>query len=96
MHIQSKKNLSKINISGESHIFKLRDCSTNWKFLNKKFNYILENNDPERPGHDIKYGLDLSLIKKIGGHYDTEFQVGLKKTVDWFTNNQHWLSRQKY
>ena len=44
--------------------FKLRDCSTNWKFLNKEFNYILENNDPERPGHDIKYGLDLSLIKK--------------------------------
>mgnify|MGYP005992930271 CR=1 FL=1 len=33
----------------------------------------------------------ISLIKKLGGHYDTDFQVGLGKTVDWFKNNKYWL-----
>ena len=91
-YTEQKKSPPKINISGESHISNLEIVQLIGSFLNKEFNYILENNDPERPGHDLKYGLDLSLIKKIGGHYDTEFQVGLKKTVDWYTKNKHWLN----
>lgn len=90
-YAEQKKSLPKVNISGESLISNLEIVQLIGSFLNKEFNYILKNNDPERPGHDLKYGLDLSLIKKVGGHYDTDFQVGLKKTVDWFTNNQYWL-----
>ena len=59
--------------------------------LNKDFDYILENNDPERPGHDIKYGLDVSLIKSIGAHFDRSFDDGLENTVKWFVENQNWL-----
>jgi len=90
-YAEQKKSPPKVNISGESLISNLEIVQLIGSFLNKEFNYILKNNDPERPGHDLKYGLDLSLIKKVGGHYDTDFQVGLKKTVDWFTNNQYWL-----
>ena len=47
----------------------------------------LQNHDPTRPGHDIKYGLDTDLIKDIGGNFDTEFEKGLEETVVWHLNN---------
>tara|TARA_B100000401_G_scaffold234853_1_gene159191 strand:+ start:414 stop:1445 length:1032 start_codon:yes stop_codon:yes gene_type:complete len=86
-----KKSPPKINISGESLVSNLEVVEIIGDFLNKEFNYKLENNDPERPGHDIKYGLDTTLIKEIGGNFDIDFKKGLEETVDWFIKNKTWL-----
>ena len=32
-------------------------------------------------GHDIKYGLDNTLIKSMGGHFDREFRVGINDVI---------------
>tara|TARA_B100000886_G_scaffold130292_1_gene87840 strand:+ start:212 stop:1243 length:1032 start_codon:yes stop_codon:yes gene_type:complete len=85
------KSPPKINISGENLISNLEIVEKVGRLLNKDFDYILENNDPERPGHDIKYGLDVSLIKSIGAHFDRSFDDGLENTVKWFVENQNWL-----
>jgi dTDP-glucose 4,6-dehydratase len=85
------KSPAKVNISGESLISNLEVVELIGKFLNKDFTYRFENKDPERPGHDIKYGLDTSLIKKLGGNFDTDFEKGIEETIDWFKTNKSWL-----
>jgi len=84
-----KKYPAKINISGDSLISNLEVVEMIGRLLDKEFDFKLENNDPERPGHDIKYGLDTDLIKEIGGNFDRDFEKGLEETVGWFLNNKN-------
>lgn len=45
----------------------------------------------DRPGHDFRYAIDCSKIKKeIGWKPDTSFEEGLKATIKWYLNNQGW------
>ena len=88
-----KTNLepTKVNITGESLISNLEVAEHISSLLNKDFNFELVNKDPSRPGHDIKYGLDNSLLKELGGIYDRKFEDGIANTVEWFKNNPEWL-----
>ncbi|MEA2082021.1 MAG: dTDP-glucose 4,6-dehydratase [Elusimicrobiota bacterium] len=48
----------------------------------------------DRPGHDIRYALSVSKIKKkLGWKPETVFASGLKKTVDWYVKNTKWTER---
>ena len=48
----------------------------------------------DRPGHDIRYAIDASKIKRELGWVPLEsFETGLRKTVEWYLNNQEWVSR---
>lgn len=48
----------------------------------------------DRPGHDRRYAIDASKIKRELGWRQTEsFESGLAKTVDWYLANQNWVSR---
>lgn len=50
----------------------------------------------DRPGHDHRYAIDASKInKELGWSPKETFETGLDKTVDWFLNNQEWLSHVK-
>ncbi len=86
-----QKEPAKVNITGESLITNLEVVQMIGQIMEEEFEYVLESNDPDRPGHDIKYGLDNSFLKKIGGSFDREFEEGLKNTVNWFINNPSWL-----
>ncbi len=44
----------------------------------------------DRPGHDIRYSLDSSKIKKLGWMYKYSFKEGLKEMVDWYLENEWW------
>jgi dTDP-glucose 4,6-dehydratase len=46
----------------------------------------------DRPGHDYRYGLDSSKIRKeLGWKPRTSFEDGIKKTIDWYLiNYDHW------
>ncbi len=81
---------TKINISGRSLVNNLEIAELISKNLNEDFKYKLVNHDPTRPGHDIKYGLDTTLLESLGGIFDREFKSGLKSTVDWYIENPHW------
>lgn len=46
----------------------------------------------DRPGHDLRYAIDASKIKKDLGWVPVEtFESGLRKTVEWYLTNQEWV-----
>ena len=89
--IQNKEP-AKVNISGESLISNLEVAELISNELEAEFTYKLLDKDPQRPGHDIKYGLDDSFLRSIGGSFDREFKFGIKSTVKWFTDNKSWIN----
>jgi dTDP-glucose 4,6-dehydratase len=45
----------------------------------------------DRPGHDKRYALDASkLIQDVGWKPQETFSSGLRKTVEWYINNNEW------
>jgi len=44
----------------------------------------------DRPGHDIRYSLDSSKIRKLGWKPKYGFSEGLKETVEWYLENEWW------
>jgi dTDP-glucose 4,6-dehydratase len=48
----------------------------------------------DRPGHDLRYAIDASKIKKNLGWYPKEsFETGIRKTVIWYLNNLDWCKK---
>jgi dTDP-glucose 4,6-dehydratase len=47
----------------------------------------------DRPGHDRRYAIDASKInRELGWNPSVTFQEGLSETIDWFLNNEEWLT----
>jgi dTDP-glucose 4,6-dehydratase len=47
----------------------------------------------DRPGHDRRYAIDASKInRELGWKPSVTFQEGLSETIDWFLNNEDWLT----
>lgn len=45
----------------------------------------------DRPGHDLRYAIDSEKIKRELGWAPAEkFETGLRKTVQWYLDNQDW------
>ncbi|MFN9730498.1 MAG: dTDP-glucose 4,6-dehydratase [Pseudomonadota bacterium] len=48
----------------------------------------------DRPGHDRRYAIDASKIRRDLGWRPTEtFDSGIARTVDWYLANQEWVGR---
>ncbi len=46
----------------------------------------------DRAGHDLRYAIDASKIKKeLDWEPSLQFEEGLEKTVDWYLSNSSWL-----
>ncbi|MDO7483947.1 dTDP-glucose 4,6-dehydratase [Acinetobacter baumannii] len=46
----------------------------------------------DRPGHDLRYAIDATKIKEdLGWVPEESFETGLRKTVEWYLNNQDWV-----
>jgi len=49
---------------------------------------------PDRPGHDRRYAIDASKIKRdLGWRQAESFESGLARTVDWYLAHQDWVRR---
>jgi len=44
----------------------------------------------DRPGHDRRYSLDTTKIRRLGWKPQHNFLDALKKTIDWYLNNEWW------
>ena len=50
----------------------------------------------DRPGHDRRYAVDWSRMnKELGWKPEASFDEYLKKTVQWYIDNQDWWKRVK-
>ncbi|MGY0616925.1 dTDP-glucose 4,6-dehydratase [Vibrio sp. FJH11] len=48
----------------------------------------------DRPGHDVRYAIDASKIaNELGWKPEETFESGIRKTVQWYLNNENWWSR---
>ena len=57
--------------------------------LTERIRYVTD-----RPGHDRRYALDTSKVRKtLGWAPRVNFSVGLQRTVDWYLDNAHWVAR---
>lgn len=65
------------------------------KLMGKDPNDYQHVND--RPGHDMRYAIDPSKLRDELGWSPkyTDFEVGLKATIDWYTEHQPWWKPAK-
>ncbi|MEN8209213.1 MAG: dTDP-glucose 4,6-dehydratase, partial [Candidatus Fermentibacteria bacterium] len=50
----------------------------------------------DRPGHDRRYALNAGLIENdIGWKAKTNFDIGLRKTIDWYSRHTDWWQKVK-
>ena len=48
----------------------------------------------DRPGHDVRYAIDASKIEReLGWTPQETFETGIKKTVQWYLDNEAWWKR---
>ena len=46
----------------------------------------------DRPGHDLRYAIDATKIgNDLGWKPEETFDTGIRKTVEWYLNNQDWV-----
>lgn len=50
----------------------------------------------DRKGHDLRYSVDISKIKReLGYSPKISFEEGLKSTIDWYRSNENWWRQLK-
>jgi dTDP-glucose 4,6-dehydratase len=78
---------------------------TNIQIVKTIIAYLHENGRPEitealikyvkdRKGHDRRYGIDPAKITaELGWRPETDFETGIKRTIDWYLHHTEWLQR---
>jgi len=47
----------------------------------------------DRPGHDRRYAIDATKIaNELGWKPEETFETGIRKTVQWYLDNQDWVA----
>ena len=44
----------------------------------------------DRPGHDRRYSLDASKLRRLGWKPERSLEDGLAQTVEWYRDNSSW------
>jgi dTDP-glucose 4,6-dehydratase len=44
----------------------------------------------DRPGHDRRYSLDTTKLRSLGWSPQVPFEAGLRRTVEWYRENEWW------
>jgi dTDP-glucose 4,6-dehydratase len=81
----------KYNIAGEKEVSNLEMAQMIAKFMDKPLDYEMVDFHSNRPGHDLRYGLDGSKLFNMGFKLPVDFEQSLEKMVKWTVNNQQWL-----
>ena len=76
------------NIGGGNEMTNIEITEKILTFLKKDESLIEYVSD--RPGHDYRYSLDCSKLRKMGWSPRFSFEEGLKDTVEWYIRNEWW------
>ncbi len=86
---------------GETYCLGGNQEVTNLEMTNKVLS-LLDKGDEmieyveDRPGHDLRYGIDYSKIKReLGWEPEMKLTEGLEKTIAWYKENQAWWKKIK-
>ena len=50
---------------------------------------------PDRLGHDFRYSINFDKLKALGWRPENDFKTGIKKTIEWYINNEKWWKKIK-
>lgn len=82
--------------SGESYNISGNNQLTNKQLVKKILKHMNKSEDliyyvADRPGHDLRYGLDSTKIRhKLGWKPKLKFNITLSETIDWYLENESW------
>ena len=88
------------NIGGNNEVQNIevveKICDTLDILIPDKLNGLVSYKDlityvQDRPGHDVRYAIDISKIKsQLGWEPKESFKSGMQKTIEWYLNNLSW------
>ena len=80
------------NLTGEKEVSNLEMAQIIADTIGKPLNYEMVDFHSDRPGHDLRYGLDGNKMKKMGWSLPIDFETSLRNTVRWTVDNKKWLN----
>ncbi len=89
--LDGKNKIGKYNIVGEKEVDNLELARFISKAVGKPLKYEMIDFHSSRPGHDLRYALDGSLMREMGWDLPKTFEKSLEKTVHWYLENEKWL-----
>ena len=81
----------KFNIVGKDEIDNLELAKFIAEIQNKPLNYEMVDFHSQRPGHDLRYALDGTKMRKMGWVPQSAYKR-LEEVVEWTLSNERWLS----
>lgn len=79
------------NLTGEKEVSNFEMAQIIAKTIGKELSYEMVDFHSDRPGHDLRYGLDGSKMFKMGWKLPIDFETSIKRTVLWTLENKRWL-----
>lgn len=90
--LDGKATSGKYNIVGDREVSNLEMAQLIADILGKDLRYEMVDFHSSRPGHDLRYALDGSLMKELGWIAPVGFEDSLRKTVEWtIVHKDKWL-----
>jgi dTDP-glucose 4,6-dehydratase len=81
----------KLHVSGEREISNLELAQTIADVIGKPLHSELVDFHSDRPGHDLRYALDDTGIRRMGWQPPVDIESSLRKTIGWYIANPRWL-----
>ncbi len=91
--IHNGKNGEVYNVGGDQECTNLELTKKILELLGKDESSIKFVAD--RPGHDLRYSLDISKLEATGWKPEYDLETGLKKTVDWYISHPEYWKKLK-
>lgn len=76
------------NIAGENYLTNIELTKRILSQMKKPLSMIRRVKD--RPGHDFRYAIDCSKIRKLGFKSGISFEHGLQSTIQWYAGHRPW------
>ena len=89
--LENGKVGDKYNITGEKEVSNLEMAQYIADIIGKPLYYNMVDFHHDRPGHDLRYGLDGTKMKEMGWKLPVNFEESLVKTIKWTIANPKWL-----
>jgi len=66
--------------------------------LDKELKFDMVDFHSSRPGHDLRYALNGSLLLSMGFNFPKGLRKSLSKTIDWYIHpeHKHWLEKESF
>ena len=89
--IKNGKLGEKYNISGEREVSNLEMAQMIARVMGRPLDYEMVDFHSDRPGHDLRYGLDGQKLFDMGFKLPVNFEESLTNTINWTLENRKWL-----